>query len=83
MSECTFCEIIARRKPSEIICENASAVAILDVNPIHFGHSLIIPKIHCADFTALPSRPFAGVMDALQVVARASVDSLDAQGYNI
>lgn len=83
MGECIFCGIIAGEKPAEIIFENDSAVAILDVNPIHFGHSLIIPRTHCVDFTTLPSRSFEGVMEALQVVARATVESLNIEGYNV
>ena len=43
-ASCTFCNIVERKAPAEVLYENKVALAILDVRPIHFGHSLIIPR---------------------------------------
>ncbi len=44
--ECIFCSIIDSKIPSYKIGENAEAIAVLEINPISRGHSIIIPKIH-------------------------------------
>ena len=44
--ECIFCSIIQGKTPSYKIDENKSAIAILDINPLSKGQSLIIPKKH-------------------------------------
>ena len=44
--QCIFCSIIANKTPSFKIAENNNNVAILELNPLSKGHSLIIPKEH-------------------------------------
>jgi histidine triad (HIT) family protein len=82
MASCIFCDIINRRIPAEILYENDNAIAILDVNPIHYGHALIIPKHHYKDFLALPESELGGIMRAAHVVARALVDAYKLEGFN-
>ncbi len=43
---CIFCLIAQGKIPSYKIGENEEAVAVLEINPISKGHSLIIPKKH-------------------------------------
>lgn len=45
-SQCIFCSIVSNEIPSYKISENEKAIAILEINPISFGHSIIIPKDH-------------------------------------
>lgn len=44
--ECVFCAIASDKINSVKINENEDAVAVLEINPISKGHSLIIPKEH-------------------------------------
>ena len=44
--QCIFCSIIANTTPSFKIAENQENIAILELNPLSKGHSLIIPKEH-------------------------------------
>jgi histidine triad (HIT) family protein len=81
--DCIFCKIIAKQIPAEIIYENENAIAILDLNPIHYGHTLIIPKIHCKEFTELPESCYDSVFDAAKVVAKALVQAFNLEGYNL
>lgn len=81
--DCTFCSIIRGELTAEILYEDAHAVAILDINPIHFGHVLIMPKTHCTTFLDLTEDELAGVARATQVVSRAIVRSLCPPGFNI
>jgi len=45
-SKCIFCSIKDNEIPSYKIDENKKALAILDINPLSKGHSLIIPNEH-------------------------------------
>jgi histidine triad (HIT) family protein len=80
---CIFCKIIQRQLPAEILYENEKVISILDINPIHFGHALVIPKKHCLDFLSIPECDLYDVMHATQIVARAIVSGLNLDGFNI
>ena len=45
-SECIFCSIVKGETNSYKIDENKFAVAVLDINPLSKGHSLVITKKH-------------------------------------
>ena len=81
--DCVFCKIIQRQLPAEILFENDKVISILDINPIHFGHALVIPKEHCLDFLSIPENDLHAVLHATQIVARALVAGLNLDGYNI
>lgn len=81
--DCIFCGIINHQVPAEILYENSKVIAILDINPIHYGHALIIPKSHCRDFLLIPEDDLHDVLHVTQIVARAIVKSLDLEGFNI
>ncbi len=48
---CVFCSIIEGNSPSIKIAENDDSIAVLDINPISHGHTLIIPKKHDSEPT--------------------------------
>ncbi len=49
--QCIFCSIISEKIPGYKISENENAVAVLEINPISRGHSLIIPKEHVQEIS--------------------------------
>jgi histidine triad (HIT) family protein len=83
MSDCVFCKIVSKEISSEVLYENEHAIAVLDINPIHFGHALILPKQHCKDFLDLPDNTYSSILQATKVVTQALVQSLKLEGYNI
>ena len=46
MKECIFCDIAKKKINSEIVFENDKMIAFLDINPVNYGHTLLIPKEH-------------------------------------
>ncbi len=44
--QCIFCSITSEQTPSYKIAEDSDYIAILELNPLSKGHSLIIPKEH-------------------------------------
>jgi len=58
-SKCLFCSIIKKEIPSYKIDENKESIAILEINPISKGHSLVIPKKHIEAEDKFPQQVFA------------------------
>lgn len=44
--DCIFCKIIKGEIPSAKVFEDERILAFLDINPVNFGHVLVIPKAH-------------------------------------
>jgi histidine triad (HIT) family protein len=53
-----FRMIVDREIPSALVDENASAIAVLDINPISRGHTIIIPRLAAKDAKDLPTQAF-------------------------
>ena len=81
--DCIFCKIIGHGLPAERLFESERVISILDINPIHHGHALVIPKAHCTDFLSVPEEDLREVLHVTQIVARALVESLGLHGFNI
>lgn len=48
---CIFCQIVAGVEPATIVRTWTDTIAIVPLNPVTPGHTLVIPKRHVADFT--------------------------------
>lgn len=46
MEDCIFCKIIKGEIPANIVYEDHSFLAFLDINPVSDGHLLVTPKDH-------------------------------------
>ena len=53
MKNCTFCRILRNELPSSRVLERDLVVALLDIQPINPGHTLVIPRRHVCAFTDL------------------------------
>ncbi|MGN7139043.1 HIT family protein [Streptomyces pseudogriseolus] len=51
---CPFCEINTGRAPATFVHEWSDAIAIVPLNPVVDGHTLVIPKRHVTDFVVHP-----------------------------
>lgn len=83
MPDCVFCRIISGKIPAEILYENDDVIAVLDINPIHFGHALVIPKRHCKDFLEVPEAMYFSILHVAKIVTHALVQSLHLEGFNL
>ncbi len=57
--QCIFCSIVNNQSPSYKINENKSAIAVLEINPITKGHTIIIPKKHIPSQDKMPEKAFS------------------------
>ncbi len=80
--DCEFCKIIRRESHAEFLYENDHTIAILDINPIHYGHSLVIPKKHYDTFLDVPQEELADLIAVTKIISNALVKSLKLDGFN-
>ena len=52
---CIFCKIVGGKIPSVKVYEDGFMLSFLDINPVNFGHILIIPKEHHQWMTDVPN----------------------------
>ena len=52
--DCIFCDIIGKNESAEILYENESIISFLDIRPVNYGHTLVIPKTHYENFLSVP-----------------------------
>jgi len=79
--QCPFCLIAEKKIPAKKIYEDNNVMAVLDINPVTTGHTIIFPKKH---FSILPQIPDVGnLFNLANKVASSLFESLGAQGTNI
>lgn len=64
--QCIFCSIISGKINSYKVEENANAIAILEINPISEGHTIILPKKHVSEPSSTAKRLAEKVSKLLQ-----------------
>lgn len=57
--ECVFCSIVSGEISSYKINENKRAIAVLEINPVSKGHTIIIPKEHLSSSDKVPQLVFS------------------------
>jgi histidine triad (HIT) family protein len=67
MDGCIFCKLVDRKIPSEVVHENESYLAILDISQFSEGHTIVIPKKHYEFIWDIPNE--AKYMEFINKVA--------------
>lgn len=81
--DCIFCAICEGKIPSSKVYESENLYAFLDLNPANKGHTLLIPRLHCADILAVPPSLGQEVLEAIQRIAPAILSVTGATGFNV
>lgn len=79
MASCIFCKIIKGDIPSMKLFESDKTFAFLDINPLSYGHALVIPKHHGAKLHDIPDESLGELLSVTKKIAIAS----GSQDYNI
>ncbi|KAF5382723.1 hypothetical protein D9615_002832 [Tricholomella constricta] len=82
-SDCTFCRIIRGELPAHRVLEDDDVLAILDILPLRRGHTLVIPKVHCARLSELPPNYAAATGKAVSRVANALTQAVNNTALNV
>jgi histidine triad (HIT) family protein len=80
---CSFCQIVAKDSPAEIVYEDDYALAFMDALPMTAGHTLIIPKVHVRDLFALPDNVAGHLLRAARIVGNQITSGMGATGLNL
>jgi histidine triad (HIT) family protein len=83
MDDCVFCKMVAGEVPVAKVYEDDAVLAFLDIGPVSDGHTLVIPKRHCARIHECEPNVLAAVASCLGKVAGAVAKAMKADGYNV
>jgi len=83
MADCIFCRILKGEIPAHKVHEDARTFAILDINPVAWGHTLVMPRDHFETWTDLPVDVASALSQAAQTVARGVMKATGAPGFNL
>lgn len=80
MKACLFCEIVAGRRPAQVVSSGPETVAFLDHRPLFPGHLLLVPRAHHETLMDLPAELLEPLFAEAQRLGRALERGLGAEG---
>ncbi len=80
MEGCVFCKIVKGELPCFKIYEDEQVLGFLDINPVSYGHSLVIPKTHRENIWEITEGELEGVIRAAKRVATAIKKAINPSG---
>jgi histidine triad (HIT) family protein len=83
MDSCVLCKICSHSLSAQIVYEDDSVIAVMDINPIAPGHVVVIPKAHTSDYSETSDHDIACIAKIVQKIGRAQKIHLGASGFNI
>ncbi|MEI6479827.1 MAG: HIT family protein [bacterium] len=83
MTDCIFCKIANKEIPSEIVYEDAYTTAMLDINPISPGHTMILPKVHAENIIDIGDGEIEPLFNAVKRVTSLLNEALHPDGFTI
>lgn len=83
MDDCVFCKIIKGEIPSYKIYEDDKTYAFLDIACDSYGHTLVVPKKHCANVLDCGEEYLSAVMSTVKKIANHYVKDCGFDGVNI
>ena len=81
--DCIFCKIVAGTVPCFKLAEDAETLAFMDINPVHDGHCLVIPKGHYPTVFDIAPEAFAAAARMTARVAKAVDAAVRPDGLNL
>lgn len=82
-SDCIFCRILKGEIPAQKVYDDARCFAILDINPVAWGHVLVLPKDHFETWTDLSPDLLADLAKVSQKIAVAVKKATGSEGFNL
>jgi len=83
MNECLFCKIANGESPSFKLFEDEFVIAFLDLSPVNYGHTLVVPKEHVINIDSASEELLCTIMKSIKKVGFALKEGLRVEGYNI
>jgi histidine triad (HIT) family protein len=83
MATCSFCDIINRKVPAEVIYETATTLAFFPLEPASRGHTLVVTKKHVETFLDVLNALVPSLWQTVTDVGRALNAVLRPEGMNV
>lgn len=83
MLDCIFCKIIKGEITCAKVYEDEKVLAFLDISPVNYGHTLVIPKEHFTNIFDLPEDLLGETMKVVKKLSSVIKDALRADGINL
>ncbi len=81
--DCIFCKIVAGAVPCFKLFEDRDTLAFMDINPVHDGHCLVIPKAHYPTIFDIAPEAFAAAARTAVKLAGAVNRAVTPDGLNL
>lgn len=82
--DCVFCRIIAGELPGTFVHRGNSVVAFMDIQPVNFGHVLVVPVAHAALIGEMKADVAAEMFEVSRQITVALRDcGLRCEGVNL
>jgi len=82
--QCVFCGIARGSQPASVVVDEGDVLAFCNLQPVHPGHLLVIPREHAADLAELPDAAGRAMFALAQRLATAVRRSgLPCDGVNL
>ena len=80
-----FSKIIAGEIPGRIVYQDDTVAAFLTIEPVAYGHTLVVPVEEIDKWTDIPAELWAHMNEVAQMIGRAIVEKFNAEraGYLI
>ena len=78
-----FEKIIKRKVPAEIVYEDDYTIVFLDINPVNYGHSLIVPKKYFKNILDADDDSLNRMIKVAKKISLALIETNLAEGVNI
>ncbi len=82
MDACAFCAIVAGDAPATIVREWEDTLALIPLNPVVDGHTLVLPKRHVQSFFSDPDTS-ATTMRRVAEMVHGVERHIDPNDYNV
>lgn len=83
MSDCIFCKIINGELPCVKVYEDADVMAFLDIHPVNFGHTLVVPKVHYINIFDTPADVLGKLMAVVKKITPAILKATGTNSFNL
>lgn len=81
--DCLFCKIINGAVPAQIVYEDKSVLAFLDIFPSNPGHVLVVPKKHSENLLDASGEDLRSLISVIPKIATAVLKGLDYSAFNL
>lgn len=81
--QCIFCRIIGGEEMVSVVYEDDRAIAFLDIQPVSYGHTLVVSKEHYATVFDLPDDLLAHCVTVAKRLGAGLKHAVGAQAVNL